>query len=138
MAATQPTALQRLTYAYGKRLPDSMRDWVAADLTGPGAIRRHMVRYAIPPALILAPLWLLPASLYVHLEMTVPIYTWALVMAFVLNKVWRRHRLAQHGLDPKLVDNVNRAKNARLHEDYARRYGARPEEAQWQSNPSPF
>lgn len=138
MAATQPSAMQRLTYAYGKRLPDSMRDWVAADLTGPGAIRRHMFRYAIPPALILAPLWLLPASLYVHLEMTVPIYTWALVMAFVLNKVWRRHRLAQHGLDPKLVDNVNRAKNARLHEDYARRYGARPEEAQWQSNPSPF
>lgn len=137
MAAT-PTFPQRILYAYGKRLPDSMRQWVSDDLTGPGAIRRHMLRYAIPPALILAPLWLLPASLYVHLEMTVPIYTWALIMAFVLNKVWRRHRLAQHGLDPKLVDNVNREKNARLHEDYARRYGARPEEAQWQSNPSPF
>ena len=137
MAAT-PTFPQRILYAYSKRLPDSMRQWVSDDLTGPGAIRRHMLRYAIPPALILAPLWLLPASLYVHLEMTVPIYTWALIMAFVLNKVWRRHRLAQHGLDPKLVDNVNREKNARLHEDYARRYGARPEEAQWQSNPSPF
>lgn len=97
-----------------------------------------MIRYAIPPALILAPLWLLPASLYVHLEMTVPIYTWALVMGYVLNKVWRRHRLAQHGLNPNLVDNINREKNARVHEDYARRYGARPEEARWQSNSSPF
>ena len=136
--ADTPTFVQRVLYAYGRRLPDSMRDWVAADLSGPGAIRRHMIRYAIPPALILAPLWLLPASLYVHLEMTVPIYTWALVMGYVLNKVWRRHRLAQHGLEPNLVDARNREKNARLHEDYARRYGDRPEEARWQSNSSPF
>ena len=49
-----PTFVQRVLYAYGRRLPDSMRDWVAADLSGPGAIRRHMIRYAIPPALILA------------------------------------------------------------------------------------
>ncbi|MGW0159536.1 DUF5313 domain-containing protein [Mycobacterium sp. NPDC003323] len=137
MAAT-PTIMQRILYAYGKRLPASMREWVKEDLTGKGAIRRHMLRYAIPPAIILAPLWLLPASLYVHLEMTVPIYTWALIMAFVLNKVWRRHRLSQHGLDPALIDTLNREKNARLHEDYARRYGARPDEAKWQSNPSPF
>jgi hypothetical protein len=95
-----------------------MRDWVANDLAGPGAIRRHMIRYSIPPALILAPLWLLPASLYVHLEMTVPIYIWAVIMGFVLNKIWRRHRLAQHGLDPNLVDAINREKNARIHEEY--------------------
>ena len=36
---------------------------------------------AIPPLLVLAPFWLLPASLYVHLEMTAPIYAWALLMA---------------------------------------------------------
>lgn len=136
--ADTPTFVQRVRYAYGHRLPESMREWVAADLAGPGAIRRHMIRYAIPPALILAPLWLLPASLYVHMEMTVPIYTWALLMGFILNKVWRRHRLAQHGLDPNLVDAINREKNARVHDDYARRYGARPEEARWQSNSSPF
>ncbi len=52
-----------------------------------------------------------------------PIYFWAVVMAFVLNKIWRRHRLAQHGLDPNLVDLANRERNARLHEDYARRFG---------------
>lgn len=138
MTASHPTPLQYLAYAYGRRLPDSMRAWVTADLTGPGAIRRHMTRYSIPPLLALAPLWLLPASLYVHLEMTVPIYFWAVVMAFVLNKIWRRHRLAQHGLDPNLVDVANREKNARLHDDYARRFGPRPESAKWQSNSSPF
>ncbi|MBO0676202.1 DUF5313 domain-containing protein [Mycolicibacterium sp. S2-37] len=138
MAASRPNLLQYIAYSYGRSLPPSMRDWVARDLAGPGALRRHMIRMAIPPLLILAPLWLLPASLYVHLEMTVPIYTWAILMALALNKVWRRHRLAQHGLDSNLVDVLKREKDAHIHEDYARRYGPRPEEARWQANSSPF
>lgn len=136
--ASRPSPIQYLTYAYGKRLPNSMREWVTEDLAGRGAIRRHMIRMAIPPIVILAPLWLLPASLYVHLEMTVPIYVWALLMSLALNKVWRRHRLAQHGIDPTLVDAIKRAKDAHIHEDYARRFGPRPPEAKWQQNSSPF
>jgi hypothetical protein len=138
MTAAKPTLWQRIGYAYGRRLPDSMRDWVARDLAGEGAIRRHMIRWAIPPLLVLAPFWLLPASLYVHTEMTVPLYIWALLITLALNKVWRRHRLAVHGLDPNLVDVLNRQKQARMHEDYVRRYGPRPESAEWQSNSSPF
>ena len=57
-------------------------------------------------------------------------------MALALNKVWRRHRLAQHGLDPKLVDEINREKNAHIHDAYVAKYGPRPEEAKWQSNSS--
>ena len=135
---TDPPHLQYLAYVYGRRLPDSMRTWVAEDLAGEGAVRRHLIRMAIPPLLVLAPFWLLPASLYVHLEMTVPIFIWAVLMSLALNKIWRRHRLAQHGLDPNLVDVIKRKRDARLHEDYARRYGPRPEEARWQSNSSPF
>ena len=138
MSTAKPTPLQYVVYVYGQRLPDSMRRWVANDLAGPGAVRRHMIRMAIPPFLVLAPFWLLPASLYVHLEMTAPIYIWAVLMALALNKVWRRHRLAQHGLDPNLVDEIKRKKDANLHEDYARRFGPRPEEAKWQANSSPF
>jgi hypothetical protein len=138
MAAAQPNAVQYVAYSYGRRLPDAMREWVANDLAGPGAVRRHVLRMAIPPLLILAPFWLLPASLYVHLEMTAPIYIWAILMALALNKVWRRHRLAQHGIDPNLVDQLRRKKDAHIHEDYARRFGPRPEEAKWQSNSSPF
>jgi hypothetical protein len=134
----KPGPLKYLTYSYGRRLPDEYRDWVRNDLAGKGAIRRHMIRMAIPPFLVLAPFWLLPASLYVHMEMTVPIYTWALLMALALNKVWRRHRLAQHGFDPNLVDELNREKNAALHAAYAQKYGPRPEEAKWQQNSSPF
>jgi hypothetical protein len=83
-------------------------------------------------------LWLLPASLYVHLEMTAPIYIWALLMSLALNKVWRRHRLAQHNLDPSLVDAIKRERDAHIHEAYIRRYGPRPESAKSQSNSSPF
>lgn len=138
MAADRPNIVQYITYSYGRRLPDSMREWVARDLAGPGALRRHMIRMAIPPLFVLAPFWLLPASLYVHLEMTAPIYIWAILMALALNKIWRRHRLAQHGLDQNLVDEIKRKKDARMHEDYIRRFGPRPEEARWQQNSSPF
>jgi hypothetical protein len=115
-----------------------MRDWVSHDLAGSGAVRRHMIRSAIPPFLVLAPFWLLPASLYVHMEMTVPIYIWSLLISLALNKVWRRHRLAQHNLDPNLVDVIKRKKNAHIHDDYVRRFGPRPESARSQSNSSPF
>jgi hypothetical protein len=115
-----------------------MHRWVAEDLAGQGAVRRHMIRMAIPPLLVLAPLWLLPASLYVHLEMTAPIYIWALLMSVALNKIWRRYRLAQHDLDPNLVDVIRVKRDAHRREDYIRRYGPRPPEAKWQANSSPF
>nr|MDT0523582.1 DUF5313 family protein [Streptomyces sp. DSM 41633] len=41
---TKPRPLQYIGYCYGKRLPDSMRDWVANDLAGPGATVRMMAR----------------------------------------------------------------------------------------------
>jgi hypothetical protein len=138
MSTDRPTPWQYVIYSYGRCLPNTMNDWVAHDLAGRGAVRRHMIRMAIPPLLVLAPLWLLPASLYVHLEMTAPIYVWALLMALALNKVWRRHRLAQHGLDPNLVDALKRQRDAHLHEAYLERYGPRPESAKSQSNSSPF
>jgi len=138
MTDAKPRLWQRIGYSYGRRLPDAMRSWVAYDLAGQGAVRRHMIRWAIPPLLVLAPFWLLPASLYVHTEMTVPLYIWALLITLALNKVWRRHRLAVHGLDPNLVDVIARRKQARMHEDYIRRYGPRPESAEWQCNSSPF
>jgi hypothetical protein len=144
MATTRPNPFQFIAYAYTYyRLPDSMREWVAHDLAGKGAVRRFMWRAAIPPFIVLAPFWLLPVSgetnaIYVHAEMTVPIYAWALLISLALNKVWRRHRLAQHGMDPNLVDAVRREKDARMHEDYIARFGPRPEDAKRQANSNPF
>ena len=134
----RPNFFQYIAYCYGMRLPDSMRDWVAHDLADHGAVRRHLIRMAIPPLFVLGPLWLLPASLYVHIEMTVPIYIWAILMALALNKIWRRHRLAQHGLDPNLVDAKKSDRDQQMQDNYIARYGPRPESAAWQSNSRPF
>ena len=49
---TKPNLLQYIGYCYGRRLPDSMRDWVREDLTGKGATIRMMVRVFIPAFLL--------------------------------------------------------------------------------------
>ncbi|WP_006243882.1 DUF5313 domain-containing protein [Mycolicibacterium tusciae] len=122
---TRPTGLQYIAYCYGRRLPDAMRAWVSNDLAGEGATRRHIVRVTIPALLILAPFWLIHTSLYVHLSMTLPILIPFVYFAHALDKIWRRHRLVQHGLDPALLDARARQRDAHLHQAYAERYGRR-------------
>ena len=45
--------------------------------------------------------------------------------AHALDKIWRAHRLRQHGLDPGLVDERERERDAGIREDYERRHGRR-------------
>lgn len=120
-----PGPLQYVAYCYGKRLPDAMRDWVKHDLAGPGATVRMMIRVAVPAILVLAPIWFIPMSLYLHASMTLPIFLPFVYFSHALNKIWRRHMLAKHGLDPTLVDEISRRRNAHIHEAYQQRYGPR-------------
>jgi hypothetical protein len=122
---TKPNPIQFLKYCCGHRLPDSMLDWVREDLTGEGATRRMMLRVLIPAVLILAPFWLIDTSLYVHLSMTVPILIPFVYFSHALNKIWRRHMLRVHGLDPHLIDKIAREKNAHVHQAYIEKYGPR-------------
>ena len=50
MSTTRAPArtLEYIGYCYGRRLPDSMRDWVRNDLAGKGATVRMMIRVFIP------------------------------------------------------------------------------------------
>ncbi len=121
----RPNPWQYLRYCYGGRLPDSMRDWVAEDVTGKGAIARLMVRMVIPAFLILLPFWFIPASFVVHLSMTVPILIPFIYFSHSQNKVWRRHVLRKHGLDPSMVDQRDREKRAHVHDSYIERFGPR-------------
>jgi hypothetical protein len=121
----KPSVLQYIGYCYGKRLPDSMRQWVADDLAGPGATRRMMMRMVVPAVLILTPFWIVPMSLYLHLSTTVPILIPFIFFSHALNKVWRRHMLRKHGLDTSLVDYRNRQRDAHIHDAYAEKYGPR-------------
>jgi hypothetical protein len=126
-ARAKPNVLQYIRYCCGGRLPDSMRDWVRNDLAGKGATARMMRRVAVPAVVVLAPFWLIPTTLEVHLSMTLPILIPFVYFSHALNKVWRRHMLQVHGLDPELVDEAARKRDAHMHQAYIERYGPRPE-----------
>jgi Family of unknown function (DUF5313) len=122
---SRPNVLQYIGYCYGRVLPDSMKDWVRKDLGGKGATIRTMIRLIIPAILILAPFWLIPTTLYVHASMTLPIFLPYVMFTHALNKVWRRHLLRKHGLDPDLADEYVRTRDAHIHRAYIERYGPR-------------
>ncbi len=121
----RPSAVQYIAYCYGRVLPASMRDWVRMDLTCKGAARRTMTRAIIPAFFVLAPFWLIPTTLYLHAAMTLPIFLPFILFAHALNKVWRRHRLAQHGFDPSIVDEYVRTRDAHIDRAYVERYRPR-------------
>jgi len=121
----RPNAMQYILYSYGRRLPDTMRDWVQHDLAGRGAATRMVVRAMLPCLLLLAPLLLIPTTLYVYCGMTIPILIPFVYFSIALNRIYRRHRLAQHGLDPALADELAKAKDADLRRAYEERYGPR-------------
>ena len=120
---TRPNPLQYVAYCYGKVLPASMNDWVREDLSGKGAQRRTLVRVAVPALLIIAPLWLIPTTTYMHLAMSALLFLPFVYFAHALDKIWRAHRLRQHNLDPELVDELARQRNAHIREAYRKRHG---------------
>lgn len=121
----RPGAWQYIAYCYGRVLPDSMKDWVRNDLGGKGATRRTMIRCGIPAVVVLAPFWVIPTTLYVHASMTLPIFLPYVLFTHALNRVWRRHVLSRHGLDPELADEYKRSREAHIHQVYIERYGPR-------------
>lgn len=121
----RPNIVQYVGYCYGRVLPDSMHDWVRNDLGSKGAAIRTMIRFSIPALLVLAPFWLVPTTLYVHASMTLPIFLPFVMFTHALNRVWRRHMLSKHGLDPDLADEYKRHREAHIHRAYIERYGPR-------------
>lgn len=124
----KPGLLQRIAYAYGKVLPPAFDDWVREDLTGKGAQLRTVIRVSIPAILVVAPLWLIPASVGMHLAMSSLLLIPFLYFTHALDKIWRAHRLRQHGLDPELVNEKARRRDELVRDEYLRRYGHRPDD----------
>lgn len=123
---SKPNPLQYVLYSYGlKVLPPSMHAWVANDLAGPRAALRMVVRFAIPCIIILIPFWFFPTSALNRATMTLPILIPFVYFSIALNKIYRRGRLRHHGLDPEIIDDAARAKEADLHRDYIAKYGPR-------------
>ena len=123
MSVSRPGLLQYIAYSYGKVLPVEYDDWVRHDLAGKGARLRNLIRVMIPAVIVIVPLWLIPATVGMHLAMSALLLLPCVYFAHALDKIWRAHRLRQHGLDPDLVDEADRQRDAHIHEDYRRRHG---------------
>lgn len=123
---SRPNTLQYIAYSYGRELPPSMGAWVRNDVAGRGAQRRTLLRVTLPALLVIAPLWLIPTTLAIHLAMTAILLLPFLYFTFALDKVWRTYRLRQHGLDPAYIDELAHKRDAKRIETYHRNYG-RPE-----------
>ncbi|MFC4127683.1 DUF5313 family protein [Nocardia rhizosphaerae] len=110
MTRTTPTLWQRLRYLTGATLPPSMSDWVLADLTGPGATRRYLLRFLVPVLPVLCLFLLVPGPLWMGLSMMALLYIPLIYFTVALTYVYRRHRLVSHGLDPALADAEEQAR----------------------------
>ncbi|MCA2206795.1 DUF5313 family protein [Nocardia rosealba] len=100
---TTPNLWQRLRYIGGATLPPSMSDWVLADLTGPGATRRYLLRILVPVLPLLCLFLLTPGPLWIGLSMMALLYLPLIYFTVALVYVYRRHRLVSHGFDPELA-----------------------------------
>lgn len=102
MSATRPNPVQWIGYAFGRRLPDSMQDWVRNDLIGDRAVPRHLIRGMIPFLPIFAVFMLFPGELWLRGTMVLLAVLLALFYSAAYMEPNRKRRLARHGLSPDL------------------------------------
>lgn len=117
----KPTLRQRIAYDLGAVLPDTLHDWVRNDLVGHGAERRYLFRFLVPVIPLFLLVLLLPGPLWVRAVMIAIMTVPMVVFTVSLSYVFRRFRLTQHGLDPKLLDQLKYSDIER--EMYHQRFG---------------
>ncbi len=98
----RPNVAQWIAYAFGKRLPDDLRDWVRHDLTGRHAFVRHLFRGMVPFVPIFAVFMLFPGPWWLRAQMVALGLSLALIYSAAYMGQNRSHRLERHGLDPEL------------------------------------
>ncbi|QRY61419.1 DUF5313 family protein [Gordonia sp. PDNC005] len=123
MSATHPGLLQKIGYLLGRPLPASMREWVRNDLTGPGHVRRYIVRGLIPLVPLLVGFWFIPGPLLLRGGMMLLILIPFVYFQIALIRVYRRHLLINNGLDAALVDAVQIQRADAVADDYRQRFG---------------
>ncbi|MBF6206861.1 DUF5313 domain-containing protein [Nocardia asteroides] len=115
----RPGPIQWIGYALGRRLPDSMREWVRDDLTGRFAAARHVLRGMVPFTPLFAAFLLFPGELWLRGAMVLLALLLALFYTVAFMPMNRAHRLAKHGL-PADLENARRAqRRARERARYA-------------------
>ncbi|NKY58809.1 DUF5313 domain-containing protein [Nocardia flavorosea] len=117
-----PTPIQRIRYIFGRPLPSSMQEWVLRDQTGPGATRRYLQRFLLPPIPLLCLFALVPGPWWMGVSMAALVFLPLAFFAVALVYVHRRHMLVKHGLDPVLADPDRHRRAAEERASYERRH----------------
>ncbi|MGV9412050.1 DUF5313 family protein [Nocardia sp. NPDC003693] len=119
----RPNPIQWLGYACGRRLPDSMLDWVRNDLTGRWAGPRHLVRGLVPMIPVFALFLLFPGELWLRASMILLALLLAMFYIVAYMPMNRAHRLRKHGLPEDLENPARRDRRAAERAAYEARYG---------------
>ncbi|MBH0776888.1 DUF5313 family protein [Nocardia bovistercoris] len=122
MKRRRPTPWQWIGYAFGRRLPDSLRDWVREDLTGRYATARHIVRGLVPFTPLFAAFLLFPGELWLRGSMILLAVLLALFYTAAFLPMNRAHRLTAHGLPADLENPARARRRADERARYAARY----------------
>lgn len=107
---TRPGPLQWLGYSVGRKLPDSMRDWVRNDLVGDWAVPRHFARSMVPFLPLFAAFLLFPGPLWLRGCMVLLGVSLALFYSAAYMAQNRARRLERHGLPPDLENPKKRGR----------------------------
>ncbi|AZG48552.1 DUF5313 family protein [Gordonia insulae] len=122
MSDTRPDLLQRLRYLAGTPLPESMREWVRHDVTGPGHLRRYLIRGVVPVIPILVVFAFIPGPPIVRICMILLLLLPLIYFQIALIKIYRRHLLLTNGLDPELLNSKRDKRRATTRSDYENIY----------------
>ncbi|CAG7639848.1 DUF5313 family protein [Rhodococcus opacus] len=122
----KPTLGQHLGYLAGRTLPARLHPWVVHDTTGPGATRRYATRCLIPLVPILAGLLVIPGPWIIRIGMVLLLFLPFVYFLLALKKIYLRHRLVSHGLDPALLDLHKQRRLDDEQASYESRYRSAP------------
>lgn len=123
-----PNPFQVVKYLLGRPLPESMRDWVVRDVTGPGSRRRYVIRGVVPflPILLAFALFV-PGPFVYRIGMIALLLIPLVYFEIALMSIYRRHLLTSNGLDGDLLDVKRDARRAATKSDYEANYPRTPD-----------
>lgn len=126
--ATKPNPFQIVKYLLGRPLPESMRDWVVRDVTGPGSRRRYIIRGVLPfVPILLAFALFVPGPFVYRIGMIALLLIPLVYFEIALMSIYRRHLLTSNGLDGDLLDVKRDARRALTRSEYEANYPRTPD-----------
>jgi len=123
---TRPNPFEVIKYLLGRPLPESMRDWVIRDVTGPGCMRRYIIRGVVPFLPIFIAFSFVPGPVAYRLGMIALLLIPLVYFEIALMSIYRRHLLTTNGIDGDLIGVKRRARQEITKTEYETKYPRTP------------